>query len=288
MNAILEVNHLTKHFPKSGFSLKDISLSVPYGSIVGFVGENGAGKTTTISCILNILSKDSGIIKLFGKEMTDSDVEIRDKIGVVFDASNFSEHLTPDQLSPIMQGIYTQWNTALYTRYLDRFELPKTAKIKTFSKGMTMKLAMAVALAHSPQLLLLDEATSGLDPVVRDEVLDVFLDFVQEENHSILLSSHITSDLEKIADYITFIHKGEIILTEKKDDLIYKYGVIRCKASQFAQLDKKDYIAYRKKDCQIDVLIKDIQPIQNKYKDLIIDQVSIDDIMLLLIKGEQV
>lgn len=288
MSCILEIQNLTKQFPRSNFCLDNISFSLPYGSIMGFVGENGAGKTTTISCILNTLSKDSGTVKLFGKEMTDSDTGIREDIGVVFDASNFSGGLTANQISKTMQGIYSRWDNSIFMKYLNVFKLPLHQKIKTYSKGMSMKLAIAAALAHSPKLLLLDEATSGLDPIVRDEMLDVFLEFVQEEDHSILLSSHITSDLEKIADYITFIHNGKIILSAKKDDLIYKYAVIRCKSNQFMELDKKDIVSYRKKDYQIDVLVSDRQAMECKYRNLTMDNVSIDDIMLLLIKGEQV
>ena len=288
MNNILEVQNLTRHFPKSDFCLENISFSIPYGSIVGFVGENGAGKTTTISCILNTLSKDGGTIKLFGKEMTDSDVSLREDIGVVFDAGNFSGSLSARRLSKIMQGVYARWDDFVYTDYLSRFRLPPDQKIKTYSKGMTMKLAIAAALSHSPKLLILDEATSGLDPVVRDEMLDVFLDFVQDESHSIFLSSHITSDLEKVADYIAFIHSGKIILTAKKDDLIYKYGVMRCKASGFDAIDQKDILAYRKRDYQIDALVADRKAAQFKYKNIVTDQVSIDEIMLLLIKGERV
>lgn len=286
-NHILEVQDLTKHFPRSHFGLDKVSFSLPYGAIMGFVGENGAGKTTTISCILNTLVRDSGTVKLFGKEMTDSDVSIRQDLGVVFDAGNFSGHLTARQVSKIMQGIYDRWDTAVYLEYLKRFRLPADQKIRTYSKGMTMKLALAAALSHLPKLLILDEATSGLDPVMRDEMLDVFLEFVQNEKHSILLSSHITSDLEKAADYITFIHHGKIILTAPKDDLIYNYGVMRCKSSQFEAIDKKDVMAYRKRDYQIDVLVADQKAARRKYQNIVIDQVSIDDIMLLLIKGER-
>lgn len=288
MNNILEVKDLSKRFPKTDFCLHNVSFAIPYGSIMGFIGENGAGKTTTISCILNTLTKDGGIIKLFGREMTDKDVSIREDIGVVFDAGNFSGHLTALQLSKIMHGIYSRWDNEIYTKYLTHFRLPATQKLKTYSKGMTMKLAIAAALSHSPKLLFLDEATGGLDPIVRDEMLDVFLDFVQDERHSILLSSHITGDLEKIADYITFIHGGKIILTAQKDDLIYKYGVMRCKVSQFEAVDKKDLLAYRQRDYQIDALISDTERAKRKYKDIVIDRVSIDDIMLLLIKGVQV
>jgi ABC-2 type transport system ATP-binding protein len=286
MNNILEIQNLTKRFPKTDFCLKDISFTIPYGSIVGFVGENGAGKTTTMSCVLNTMSKDSGMVKLFGREMADGDTDIREDIGVVFDSGSFSGSLNAHQLSKIMQNVYARWDKTMYEKYLTRFKLSPRQKIKTYSKGMTMKLSIAVALSHSPKLLILDEATSGLDPVVRDEMMDVFLDFVQDENHSILLSSHITSDLEKVADYITFIHEGEIVFTAKKDDLIYKYGVMRLKASQFETIDKRDIIASRKRDYQIDALVSDRQSIGRKYKGVVIDQVSIDEIMLLLIKGE--
>lgn len=288
MDYILEVKNLSKKYKSSDFFLDDVSFSVPYGSIVGFVGENGAGKTTTIGCILNTLFKDSGTIKLFGKEMLDSDTSIREDIGIVFDASNFSEHLSCEQLSKVMAGIYSNWQHQAFVSYMEKFQIPMNKKLKTFSRGMSMKLSIAVAMSHSSKLLILDEATSGLDPIVRDEILDVFLDFVQDEGHSIFLSSHITSDLEKIADYIVFIHNGKIILTANKDDLIYNYGVIRCKQAQFDELDKNDILAYKKRDYQIDILIKNRKEIEYKYKNLIIDTVSIDDIMLLLVKGARI
>ena len=199
---ILEVQQISKTYKKSNFTLGQISFSLPYGAILGFVGENGAGKTTTIGCILNTVVKDSGTVKLFGREMLDSDTEIREKIGVVYDGDNFPDFFTAKQLSRVMKGLYKQWDDALFQKYLEDFHLPVKQKFKYYSKGMTMKLAIAAALSHHPQLLILDEATSGLDPVMRDEMLDVFLEFVQEEDHSILLSSHITGDLEKVADYL--------------------------------------------------------------------------------------
>ena len=242
MENILELQQICKSFPKSNFILDKLSFSLPYGAILGFVGENGAGKTTTIGCILNTVRKDSGMVKLFGKEMRDIDTDIREKIGVVYDGDNFPGFWTAKQLSQVMEGIYTQWDNALFQKYLEDFHLPVKQKIKNYSRGMTMKLAIAVALSHHPQLLILDEATSGLDPIMRDEMLDVFLEFVQEESHSILLSSHITSDLEKVADYITFIHNGKLIMTASKNDLVYNYAVMRCKESQFLALDPGDII----------------------------------------------
>lgn len=288
MENILELQQICKSFPKSNFILDKLSFSLPYGAILGFVGENGAGKTTTIGCILNTVRKDSGMVKLFGKEMRDIDTDIREKIGVVYDGDNFPGFWTAKQLSQVMEGIYTRWDNALFQKYLEDFHLPVKQKIKNYSRGMTMKLAIAVALSHHPQLLILDEATSGLDPIMRDEMLDVFLEFVQEESHSILLSSHITSDLEKVADYITFIHNGKLIMTASKNDLVYNYAVMRCKESQFLALDPGDIIAYRKRDFQIDVLVNNGKEAQRKYKGSVVDHVSVDEIMLLLVKGERV
>lgn len=197
MEPILELENITKSFSKSNFTLDNLSFALPYGNILGFVGENGAGKTTTIGCILNTIHKDSGTIRLFGKEMQDDDTALREKIGVVYDGDNFPGFWTAKQLSQVMSGFYTCWDHGLFEKYLEEFKLPYTQKIKHFSRGMSMKLAIAAALSHHPQLLILDEATSGLDPIMRDEMLDIFLDFVQAEDHSILLSSHITSDFEK-------------------------------------------------------------------------------------------
>ena len=288
MENILELQQVSKTFSKSNFALENVTFSLPYGSIMGFVGENGAGKTTTIGCILNTIAKDSGMVKLFGKEMTDADTDMREKIGVVYDGDNFPAYWTAAQLAKVMSGFYKQWDNILFQKFLKEYKLPANQKIKQYSRGMTMKLAIAVALSHHPQLLILDEATGGLDPVVRDEMLDTFLDFVQEEDHSILLSSHITSDLEKVADYITFIHNGKLIMTVSKNDLVYNYAVMRCKESQFLALDPKDILAYRKRDFQIDVLVSNGKEAQRKYKGVVIDHVSVDEIMLLLVKGERV
>jgi len=287
MNNILEVQGLTKQYKGSDFRLNDVSFSIPSGTIMGFVGENGAGKTTTIGCILNTLLRDSGSVQIFGKEMNDKATDIREDIGVVYDTNPFPLHLTAVKISSAMEHIYTNWDKDLFREYLRKLKLPEKRRIKTFSRGMTMKLAVAVALSHRPKLLVLDEATSGLDPIVRDDILDVFLDFVQDENNSILLSSHITSDLEKIADYITFIHEGSIVFSEKKDDLIYNYGLMRCKAAQFAELDKADMLAYRKHDYQIDVLVRDKGLAAKKYRDVVIDNITIEEIMLMLVKGER-
>lgn len=287
MNSTLILKNVNKKYEKSNFAIKDISFSIPEGSIVGFIGENGAGKSTTMNCILNVIRRDSGTIEIFGREMTDEDIDIRENIGVVYDSNNFPEYLTAKQLADILGRIYSKWDDFCFEQFLRRFGLPESQKIKRYSRGMSMKLAIAVALSHDSKLLILDEATSGLDPIMRDEILDVLLEFVKQENHSILLSSHITSDLEKIADYIVFIHNGEIILNKTKDELIYEYGVIRCSENDFYNILPEDILSSMKKDYQIDVLIKNKKLMEKKYKNLIIDSVSLDEIMLLLAKGER-
>ncbi len=288
MEYILELEQVTKTFPKSGFTLDSLSFSLPCGAIMGFVGENGAGKTTAIGCILNTLKKDGGTVRLFGREMSDQDTDLREGIGVVYDGENFPGYWTAARLSQIMKGLYTRWDDALFQHYTDRFRLPKAQKVKHYSKGMTMKLAIAAALSHHPSLLILDEATSGLDPVMRDEMLDIFLEFVQDERHSILLSSHITEDLEKVADYITFLHNGKILLTASRNELASRYAVMRCRERELPALDPGDVIALRKRDFQTDVLISDKKAARQKYRDAVIDPVSIDEMMLLLVKGERI
>ncbi|MCL2854165.1 MAG: ABC transporter ATP-binding protein [Defluviitaleaceae bacterium] len=285
MGAILEVQGLHKKYENSAFGLRDVSFNLPAGAIMGFVGENGAGKSTTIGCILNTLVKDGGMVKIFGKEMGDGATNIRDDLGVVYDSNAFPDHLTPDKIASAMRHMYSKWDDTLFQNYLQKFKLPEKQKVKSFSRGMGMKLGVAAALARRPKLLILDEATSGLDPIVRDDILDVFLDFVQDENNSILLSSHITSDLEKVADYITFIHDGQIIFSESKDVLIYKYGIMRCTAAQFAEIDKADMLAYRKHDYQTDVLVIDRQAMEQKYRGIATDNVTIEEIMLMMVRG---
>ena len=254
MNSILQVENLTKRY--SGFTLDHVSFSVPKGTIMGLIGENGAGKSTTIDGILGLINKDDGTVSFWGQEISSSK-QLKEDIGVVFDDINFYETLTPAKVGKISSAAYKQWDGHLYLDYLKRFQLPVDKEIKTLSKGMKMKLCIAVALSHKPKLLILDEATSGLDPVMRDDILDVFLEFVQDENHSIMMSSHITTDLEKVADYITFIHQGKVIFSKRKDELCHRYGIIRCGDAVFDQIDKKDVLAYHKDDDQWKVLVTD-------------------------------
>ncbi len=281
---ILEIRELSKDY--GDFVLDKISFSLPRGVIMGLIGENGAGKSTTINCILNEIQKSSGTIRIFGKDHSTDEIEIKDKLGVVFDENHFPDIFTPEEIGKFMSGIYSAWEWQLYHQFLEKFELPKDKKIKDFSKGMKVKLAFAVALSHNAELLILDEATSGLDPIIRDDVLDMLIDFVQDESHSVLVSSHITSDLEKVADYITFIHKGKLIFTQDKDTLIDNYGIISCGAAVFDTINKSEVIAYRKEDYQFKVLVYNRTKAAKQYPNAIVSPATIEEIMLFYIKGE--
>lgn len=285
MDEILRVENLTKEYP--GFTLDHVSFSVPKGTIMGLIGENGAGKSTTIRGILNLLKKDDGKVMFWDQEMSDKSVDLKEDIGVVFDKINFYDTLTALKVGKIMKRAYKQWDDGVYQNYLRKFKLPDNKEIKTFSKGMKMKLCIAAALSHKPKLLILDEATGGLDPVMRDDILEVFLDFVQDEEHSILMSSHITTDLEKIADYIAFIHQGKVLFCKTKDELRYSYGVIRCKEADFHRIDPDEILSFRKCDYQWEALVADKEKARRKYRDMVVDDATIDDILLLYVKGEQ-
>ena len=284
MDAILQVNNLTKHYPS--FTLDHVTFDLPKGAIMGLIGENGAGKSTTINAILNLIHKDEGSVTFWGEELSSSK-PLKEDIGVVLDGINFYETLTPAKVAKISAAAYRQWDESLFQDYMKRFKLPTDKEIKALSKGMKMKLSIAVALSHHPKLLILDEATSGLDPVMRDEILDVFMDFVQDEEHSIIMSSHISTDLEKIADYITFIHQGKVLFCKSKDELRYNYGIIRCGAALFNAIEKEDILTYRKDDYQWNVLVADKEKARKKYKNAVVDDATIDDILLLYVKGEQ-
>lgn len=284
MDAILEVKDLTKQY--DGFTLDHVSFTVPGGCIMGLIGENGAGKSTTIKAILDLIHKDEGKVTFWGKDLAQAP-EMKEDIGVVFDGISFYETLTPARVGRILGEAYKNWDDNLYKEYLQRFSLPADKEIKGLSKGMKAKLSIAAALGHRPKFLILDEATSGLDPVMRDDMLDVFLEFVQDEEHSILRSSHITTDLEKVADYITFIHQGQMMFCKSKDELRYRYGVVRCGAAVFGQMDSADVLAWRKEAYQWDVLVPDKEKARRLYKNAVVDDATIDDILLLYVKGER-
>lgn len=284
-SAALEIIGLTKHY--RDFTLDNISFSVPYGSVVGFIGENGAGKSTTIKTILGLVKKDTGTISILGKQEQDIDFVTRNKIGTVFDGNNYPHKITPKQLSSLLANIFISWNEEKYFSMLNKLSLPVNRKIKTFSKGMKMKLAITVALSQNPELLIMDEPTSGLDPVMRDDILNIILDFVKDKKHSVLISSHIISDLKKIANHIVFIHKGKVVFNKSKSELNSQYGIIKCDKMQFETIDKENILCYRKQDYDWEVLIANRDTMQKKYPNMQISPASIDDTMLIYIKGEQ-
>ena len=281
----IELQNVSKKY--KDFELKNISFDVPEGCIVGLIGENGAGKTTTIKSILNV-TKSEGKIKIFGKDNKEDEKLIKEEIGVVLDDSFLSEYLTAKQINAIMKDIYKKWDENKYMNFLKTFGLPEDKLIKEFSSGMKMKLKIATAISHNPKLLILDEPTSGLDPIVRNEILDIFRKYIEEdEKRSILLSTHITTDLEHVSDYIVFIEKGKIIFNLPTDELLENYGIIKCSKEDFLRLDKRDYIKYRKEKYQYEVLTNDKENIRKKYNITTIDKPSIEDIMLAYIKGEK-
>lgn len=277
MNA-LEIRNLTKTFP--GFKLDHLNLILPSGCIMGLVGENGAGKSTTIRLILDMLHKDSGSITILGRDNQDNINLTKEDVGVVMDEVGIPECLNVKQVGKVMKHTFRNWDTDEYTRLLQKLSLPDHKPFKEFSRGMKMKLGIAIAMSHGSKLLLLDEATSGLDPVVRDEVVEMFNDFTRDENHSILISSHIVSDLEKLCDYVAFLHKGKLLLCKEKDQLLAEYGMIHCTAEQLKKLDSK--IVKHKKESVYGVeaiVLRDAVP-----EGMNISPISIEELFVFMVK----
>lgn len=277
MNA-LEIRNLTKTFP--GFKLDHLNLILPSGCIMGLVGENGAGKSTTIRLILDMLHKDSGSITILGRDNQDNINLTKEDVGVVMDEVGIPECLNVKQVGKIMKHTFRNWDTDEYARLLQKLSLPDHKPFKEFSRGMKMKLGIAIAMSHGSKLLLLDEATSGLDPVVRDEVVEMFNDFTRDENHSILISSHIVSDLEKLCDYVAFLHKGKLLLCKEKDQLLAEYGMIHCTAEQLKKLDSK--IVKHKKESVYGVeaiVLRDAVP-----EGMNISPISIEELFVFMVK----
>ena len=285
MENILEIRNLCKKYKE--FELQDVNITLPKGMIMGFIGENGAGKTTTIKAILDIIRNYTGEIKVFGYDNRKDNKKIKEDIGAVLDDMFFPEILTPNDINNIMKDIYKNWDSELYFKYLNDFGLPKTKQIKTFSKGMRKKLEIATAISHHPKLLILDEPTAGLDPVARNEVIDIFQSFIQNEECSIFLSSHITTDLEHIADYITFINSGKIILSKTREELLEDFGIVKCSKEEFEKIDKKDFIKYKKSKYEYDILVENKKDFYKKYGINTIDRITLEELMVLMIKGEE-
>ena len=281
MNNAIEIKDLKKSYP--GFTLGEISLDIPQGIIAGLIGENGAGKTTLIKSSLDVVKKDQGSVSVLGTETESA----KEEIGIVLDNSFFPEILNPGNIDSILKGVYRNWDSELFYRYLDSFSIKKNQILKTMSKGMRKKVEIATALSHHPKLLIRDEPTSGLDPIVRNEVLDLFLDFIQNEEHTILLSTHITSDLEHIADQILFIDKGKLILNRDRSEIFDNYGILRCSAEDFRNIDREDMLAYKKNRYEYDVLVTDMNACRKKYENCVIDRITLEDLMLIMVKGER-
>lgn len=280
-NAI-EIRGLTKRH--KDFSLDNLDLSLPYGCVLGLVGENGAGKSTTIRLIMDALERDGGTVSVMGTDNKSKEfLSLKEEIGVVLDETFVPEVINAKQMGKIMAGTYKNWDQAAYDGWIRRFELPLNKKFKDYSRGMTMKLGIAAALSHHPRLLLLDEATGGLDPMVREELLEVFADFAAQEGHAVLLSSHIVSDLERICDYIAFLHKGKLMLCEEKDVLLDKYGILKCSREQLSNIPGKAVHGKRVGTYGVEALV------ERAYmpRDAVVDRASLEDIILYMVKGEQ-
>ena len=287
VNKAIEIKNLVKRYDDN-FQLGELSLDIPAGEIIGLIGENGAGKTTLIKSILDILITNKGEIKIFGKNLKNNEINIKEDIGVVLDNSFFPEVLNAKDINSVMQSIYRTWDSKLYFDYLANFNIPITSSIKKLSKGMQKKLEIATALAHRPKLLILDEPTSGLDPVVRNEVLDIFLKFIEDDEHTILFSTHITSDLEHIADEIVFINDGKVLLNKTRDDILDNYGILKCSEEEFNKIDKKDCVAYKKNKYNYEILVSDKEKISKKYKNMVVDKITLEELMVIMIKGDKI
>ena len=281
MKNCLEIKDLCKSY--GDFALDHVNLTIPGGTIMGLIGENGAGKTTTIKCILNLIRRDSGTITILGKDNVADERAAKMEVGVVLDAGFFPPEMNPKQLGKALGRIYKGWQPAAYDDYLRRFEIAPGKKIKAFSRGMVMKLSLAVALSHGAKLLVLDEATSGLDPIIRDDILDILYDFIQDEEHSVFLSSHITGDLEKIADYLAFIHQGKVLMAGEKDTLLETYGLYHCTKELLLELEPQAVAGYRESGFGVTALVRRYQMPAHCE----VENASLDDIMLYSIKGKR-
>lgn len=289
MNAIntsyknaIDITGLSKEY--GSYSIKNLNLKVEKGTVMGLIGQNGAGKTTLIKSILNLIKTDGGDIKVFGLNNITNEKDIKNDIGVVFDELGIPDTLNCKMINSIMKNIYSNWNSDIFTNYTAMFKLPDDKSFKNFSRGMRMKLQVAIALSHDAKLLILDEATSGLDPISRNELLDILLEYMEDENHSILVSSHITSDLERIADYITFIDDGKILLTGEKYEISESHFIAKGNTEVINSIPSQYVISTRKSSYGCEALVKNPELIRTNYPDLVIDKASFDDILYFYVK----
>ncbi len=287
MDNILEIKSLRKEY--KDFTLTDVSFRLPYGYIMGLIGPNGAGKTTTIKLIMNLLIRDGGEITIFGKDNLENETEIKSRVGFVYDTPHFYEHLTLKQMKSIIAPFYKNWDEVMFRKYINEFDLPLTKKIKTLSRGMQMKYALVIALSHHAELIIMDEPPSGLDPVFRRELLDVLSGLIQDEKKSILFSTHVTSDLERIADYITYIHKGKLVFSRSKDDIFEDYGIVKGGKELLNEENKKFFTGVQVHKFGFEALTANIQEARRKFKNgdgVVIEKASLEDIMFFTGKGQ--
>ena len=281
MENALEIRGLCKRYER--FALEDVSFTLPRGCVMGLIGENGAGKTTTIKAVLNLIRRDAGEIRVLGQDNIADERAVKERMGVVLEDGCFLNTMNARQVDTLMRKAYRNWDSEQFFGFLSRLGIDRDKKIKDYSKGMRMKINIAAAMSHGAELLIMDEPTSGLDPIVRDEVLDLFYDFMQDEGHAILLSSHITSDLDKIADYITFIHAGRVALSEPRDELLDTYGVLRCTADQLSALDPSVVRGQRVGAFGCEALVRRDGVPQGWP----VEPVNIEQVMLFLTRGEE-
>jgi len=284
MTNCIEINGLLKKYPL--FTLGPVDLTVPVGSIVGLIGENGAGKSTLLKCLLGVSAPTAGRARLL--ERPTGDRAVMERVGAVLDECLFHDGLTAKHVGAVLSRIYRTWDKNLYLQNLERMGLPRNLFLKDFSRGMKMKLSLCAALAHHPSLLVLDEATGGLDPVVRDELLDELMDFVSQGERAILMSSHITTDLSKAADYIAYLHQGKLLLFEEKDRLLEEHGRLVCGGEDFKAVDSSYVVRVRREKYSVEALIKNKASFKRRYPALTVDQVTLDDIMVFMERGEAV
>nr|WP_106782818.1 ABC transporter ATP-binding protein [Lysinibacillus timonensis] len=285
MENVIELQHVNKTF--KGFELKDISISVKKGFVTGFIGGNGVGKSTTIKLIMNLLQPDSGEVSLFGLNYEKHEKEIKQRIGFVFDHNVFYENLTLLEMKNIIAPIYRKWDDSIFNHYIDRFELPLKKKLKTFSKGMMMKASLTIALSHHAELIIMDEPTSGLDPIFRRELLDILHDLMQDGEKTIFFSTHITTDLERIADYITFIHNGQHMFTKEYYKIEEDYALVKGNINLLDRDTEQEFIGIRKSNHGFEALTANKQRTESLFGNMVIlEKPSLEDIMLYTKKGK--
>ena len=285
INNVIELKNVVKDY--GDFKLDHISFAVPEGSVCGFIGQNGAGKTTTINLILDIINRDEGEINLFGKPVDKDHAYVREDVGVVFDEMGFHEFMTAKDINIMMKNIYKNWDEEAFFDYLKRFSLPSKKKCGAFSRGMRMKLQIAAAMSHKAKLLIMDEPTSGLDPIVRNEMIGIFRDFVVEEDHTILLSSHITGDLEKIADEVVFIDGGKIVLSGNKDEILEKHGILKCKKEEASKVSEALIVGVEEEAYSTSILVNDRHAAAKLYPDMVIEEAALEDIMIYYVNAKK-